>query len=114
MKLLSGVDLIYLPKFKKSVNSGGENFLRRVFLEKELTKPFEIQHLAGIFAVKEAVTKALSLPTDSWHNIEVSYSENGAPKATILHTDYDFESISLSISHDKDYVFAQFIAILKK
>lgn len=135
MKILSGVDLVYLPKFKKSLKSGGENFLRRVYLENELSHlggglkhlRGEIEHLAGIFAAKEAITKALSLPPDSWHDIQISHQKNGSPQvqlptsslreASHLPVPSEVEesllTSSLSISHDGNYVIAQFVAILK-
>lgn len=110
-----GIDLIYLPRFKTSLQQGGEIFLRRVFLEKELTHlGGEISHLAGIFAAKEAVVKALSLKVGSWHNIHVDYKLSGAPQVEILNHKSLIINHSLSISHDGNYVIAQFIAILKK
>ena len=114
MKIVTGVDLVYIPRFKKSLRSGGENFLRRVFLEAELTHPGGgITHLAGIFAAKEAIIKTLSLPVDSFHDIKVVNKPSGAPTVEITNYKLPITNYSLSISHDGDYVIAQFIAILK-
>jgi len=117
MIIKCGVDLIYLPRFKTSLKRGGENFLRRVYLEQEI-KHFggesEILHLAGIFAAKEAVMKALSLPTNSWHDIYITYKLDGQPQAEIINHKSLIINHSLSISHDGNYCFAQFIAMLKK
>ena len=114
MKLKTGIDLVYLPRFKRSLQNGGENFLKRVFLETELAHPgSKAEHLAGIFAAKEAVMKALSLPTDSWHDIEIKYRSTGAPKLEIRGLKLEIRNSSLSISHDGKYVIAQFVAILK-
>jgi len=115
MIIKAGVDLIYLPRFKRSLKRGGENFLRRVFLEKEISHlRGETEHLAGIFAAKEAVIKALSLPTDSWHDIHVVYKPNGAPQVQISNFEFQISNSSLSISHNGSYVIAQFIAMLKE
>ena len=111
MRIVTGVDLIYLPRFKKAAKFGGENFLRRVFLESELKG--NNQHLAGIFAAKEAVMKALDLPKASWHNIQIIYKESGAPEAKIVNYPVSIITSSLSISHDGNYVIAQFVSILK-
>ena len=112
MIIKCGVDLVYLPRFKKSLKSGGENFLRRVYHEQELKKTDTV-HLAGIFAAKEAVIKALSLPIDSWHDIQIAYKSNSAPQAQISNFKFQISNSSLSISHDYNYVIAQFVAICK-
>ncbi|MBI2040309.1 holo-ACP synthase [Candidatus Microgenomates bacterium] len=118
MKILTGVDLIYLPRFKNALKNGGENFLRRVFLAKELENQ-QLEHLAGIFAAKEAAIKALSLPPNSWHNIQITHQPDGAPQAKIFNFlasrrsgQFSIFNSSLSISHDGNYVIAQFVAIL--
>ena len=128
MIIRCGVDLVYLPRFKKSLKRGGENFLRRVYHEQELKHlrggvslqsnathlGGETKHLAGIFAAKEAVIKALFLPTGSWHNILITYKRNGQPQIEILNHKSSIINRSLSISHDGNYIIAQFIALLKK
>lgn len=82
----------------------------RVFLKDELADS-NLERLAGILAAKEAVMKALSLPTNSWHDIQVTHNLDGAPKVAIFNR--DTVSHSLSVSHDNDYVIAQFVGILK-
>ena len=137
MIIKDGVDLVYLPRFKKSLKRGGEKFLQRVFTERELihlrggvapqsnaagtfdVPPVahlegETAHLAGIFAAKEAIIKALSLPNDSWHDIYIIYKQNGQPQAEIINHKSLITNHSLSISHDGNYTIAQFVAILKK
>lgn len=114
MQIKTGIDLIYLPKFIKSLKNGGENFLKRVFTSEELGRhPKGVQHLAGIFAAKEAVIKAISLPKDSWHEIEIKNLPSGAPEVKIVNSQLSILSCSLSISHDGDYIIAQFVCILK-
>lgn len=120
MIIRSGVDLVYLPRFKRSLKRGGENFLRRIYHQQELIKTSP-PHLAGIFAAKEATIKALSLPNDSWHDIRVIYTPDGAPLVEIINPPSGEAShklliinYSLSISHDGNYVIAQFIAMLKE
>ena len=115
MKIVTGIDLVYLPRFKRSAKFGGENFLKRVFHEQEFKHlPSENrEHLAGIFAAKEAVIKALSLPTDSWHDIKITNIPSGVPKVTVDNQQLTIVHSSLSISHDGNYVIAQFVATLK-
>ncbi len=110
MKIACGVDLVYLPRFKISLKRGGENFLRRIYHEQEL-KSLDIPHLAGIFAAKEAVIKALSLPIDSWHDIKIIKNSKGRPDVKLSTLNSQLTTHSLSISHDHNYVIAQFTAI---
>lgn len=115
MKIVTGIDLVYIPRFKRSLKNGGENFLKRVFHEQEFKHlPSEnIEHLAGIFAGKEAVIKALSLPTDSWHDIQITNNSSGLPKVKITNYQLLITNYSLSISHDGNYVIAQFVGIVE-
>jgi phosphopantetheine--protein transferase-like protein len=112
MIIKCGVDLVYLPRFKKSLKKGGENFLRRVYRKEELKKN-NPEHLAGIFAAKEAVIKALSLPVDSWQDILITYKRSGTPEVKFLNHKSLILNHSLSISHDGNYVIAYFVAIMK-
>jgi phosphopantetheine--protein transferase-like protein len=101
-----GIDLVFIPDFKKRVARGGAGFLKRIFLESEL-KNTEVTHLAGVFAAKEVVMKALGIKAGDWHKIEVSYDKNGKPKARILGK--KVKNCDLSISHAGDYAVAVFV-----
>jgi len=122
MGIKTGIDLVYLPRFKKALKKGGEKFLRRIYLEKELghleggpgLPRGEIEHLAGIFAAKEAVIKALGLPVGSWHDIHIGRKSKGAPTVVISNFELRTSNFSLSIAHDGDYVIAMFVAVIKK
>lgn len=115
MRIASGVDIVYLPRFQKSLKNGGQNFLERVFHETELAHlGGGMQHLAGIFAAKEAIMKALGLDSGSWLDIRIDYKKNGVPKAQIYNLQITIDNYSLSISHDGSYVIAQFVGILKR
>ncbi len=86
--------------------------MQRVYLSSEL-KDKRVTHLAGIFAAKEAVIKALGLPSDSWHSIQVSHNLNGAPKVAIHYSRFTIHDSSLSISHDGNYAIAHFTALIQ-
>lgn len=111
MKIVTGIDLVYIPRFIAVLKSG-EKFLQRVYLREELSNQ-RIEHLAGIFAAKEAVMKALDLSKNSWHSIIIKNKQNGAPFVEIRDYKGKIESSSLSIAHDRVYVIAQFVALLK-
>jgi len=89
-----------------------EDIVHKVFNLSEIEN-FEVKHLAGIFAVKEAVLKTLNIyPIPSMQNITVISADNGRPYVELSNdispkTSY---TLDVSISHDGDYAFA--VAIL--
>lgn len=111
MKIVTGIDLVYIPRFRAVLKQDGEKFLQRVYLREELSDQ-GVQHLAGIFAAKEAIMKALDLSKNSWHSIIIKNKQNGAPFVEIGDYEGKIKSSSLSIAHDKAYVIAQFVALL--
>lgn len=113
MLIKTGLDLVYLPRFRKSLKSGGASFLQRVYVPQEL-KDKGATRLAGIFAAKEAVIKALGLPPDSWHSIHIAHDKSGTPKVAIHYSRFTIHDSSLSISHDGNYVVACFTVLSKK
>ena len=101
-----GVDLVFIPDFKKRAQRGKKGFLKKIFLEGEL-KNTEVSHLAGVFAAKEAVLKASGLPVGRWHEIEIDYQESGKPKVRV--SGKEIKNGDLSISHVGDYAVAVFV-----
>ena len=75
MQVRVGADLVYLPRFR---NVWGK-IQDEVFSPYELKclKNSEIERIAGVFAAKEAVIKALDLKAGSWLSIEVSNLKSG-------------------------------------
>ena len=111
MKIATGVDLVYIPRFRAALKRGGEKFLQKIYLREELSDQ-RVEHLAGIFAAKEAVMKAFELSKDSWHSIIIKNKQNGAPFVEIrAYKGNKIASSSLSIAHERMYVFAQFVAL---
>ena len=88
MVLAVGVDLVEIAALKRAAARHGERFLRRVFTPGELRyargKRTMFQHLAGRFAVKEAVLKALGdwkgKVTLPMRDIEVVKDATGKPR----------------------------------
>lgn len=98
-----GCDIVKVSRIEKLMKS--EDALKRVFHTSELQR-FEAEHLAGIFAAKEAAIKALGLSADSWLELEVSSEKSGKP--AIAYTSFNFEKMEMavSISHEKEYAAA--------
>ena len=105
-----GTDLVRISRFE----SRTDHFLRRSFTEQEISlSGGRAQSLAGRWAVKESVLKALgvgmALP---FTDIEVRSDDLGRPVldltgvAAARASDLGIEQWSVSISHDGEYVIA--------
>ena len=112
-----GNDVLYLPDFKKSLNP---SFIRRVYTEEEkkYIQSFSEPNLryASTFSAKEAIYKAVKQFDTSiklpWKKIAISREKiQGKPHVDILLEGRQFD-VSLSISHDGDYVWA--VALVKE
>ena len=114
--ITNGVDIISIERISNSLKRSGDAFLKRVCTEKEaalMGKGTEIRRsecLAGRFAAKEAVSKALGTGFGtlgiSLTDMEILRNGSGAPyvnlngQALALYTGRGGKNISISISHD--------------
>src|SRR5690349_2300403 len=106
-----GVDVIEIGRVKDSVERFGERFLDRVYTEAEQAYcRGRAAQLAGRFAAKEAISKALGtgIRRIHWRNIEILPDRAGAPRVT-LHgpaqarfAALGLEDMQVSISHSRD------------
>ena len=109
----TGVDLVAIGSFERSLRRGGEPFRRRLFHPTE-TKGASLERLAGIFAAKEAAFKALELPAGNWHVVEISHRPDGRPCLRFASA-YDasrIASLDVSITHCDAYAFASVVALI--
>ena len=82
-----GVDMIEVERIARAMRRHGERFGRRFFTEQERAYcAGRVECLAGRFAVKEAVAKALGpgIGDVSWTEIEVVCDGRGKPEL-VLH-----------------------------
>lgn len=112
----TGIDITEVRRIKQAVEKWGDSFLNRVFTQKELlnaqSRGSLYQYLAGRFAAKEAVFKAMGDKTLGWKDIQILNKPDGKPYCTILNNNKMESEILLSISHVKYYAVAN--AIIKK
>ena len=117
--LSTGVDIIEIPRIKKTLDRYGERFLKRIFTPDEIAYcRGRSPNLAGRFAAKEATMKALGTGVRGvgWKDIEVIRAESGAPsvklhgrakaRAEMLRV----SDLSLSISHSREVAVAFVVA----
>lgn len=119
MQLATGVDLIEISRIAASVERFGNRFLSRVYTPAEVTIcRGRAQSLAGRFAAKEAVSKALGvgIRTLRWRDIEILRDPRGKPlvrlhgKAATVATRQGFSNFEVSITHSRTQAMAMVIA----
>jgi holo-[acyl-carrier protein] synthase len=114
-RIFTGVDLVEIDRLAEMTPPIRARFLKRIYTGREL----EIcgdndSSLAGRFAAKEAVAKALGcgIGPISWQEIEILRAENGAPtlnlhgKAQDISLQLGIEDWSISISHSQTHAMA--------
>lgn len=88
--LAHGIDLVAIDRIGRMAEEHGPRFLERVFTDLErhsaAQRKKSEEHLAGRFAVKEAVLKALGTGWGrgvAWTDVETVNSETGAPEVRL-------------------------------
>jgi holo-[acyl-carrier protein] synthase len=113
MILGTGVDIIEVRRLRQAVEKWGQDFLSRVFTSEELinakTRGSLYQHLAGRFAAKEAVFKALGNKGLNWKDVEILNDQDGKPHCLVLNQKVKKLAVHISISHIKNYAVANAI-----
>lgn len=95
-----GIDMIEVERIRKVYEKHGERFLARVFTQNEVQQcRGKITRLAGRFAAKEAISKALGtgMRGVKWHEMEIVQLRSGRPSVR-LHGFAKQRSIQLGLS----------------
>ncbi len=119
MILGTGVDIIEIDRVEKAAQR--EGFVKKIFSAEEIAywegKNRAAQTLAGAFAAKEAVSKALGTGFGRirWTEVEILHAQNGAPyvrltgEAFLRLRELRGANVYISVSHCKAYAVAQAI-----
>jgi holo-[acyl-carrier protein] synthase len=112
-----GTDIIEIDRIQEALDKYGMRFLNKMFTEAEqaycLKHSQPARHLAGRFAAKEAVVKALGSGFRdgiSFLDIEVVNDEQGKPHVRFS-PKLQHYTVLLSISHCKQYATATAILV---
>ena len=107
-----GTDLVAVERIARAKESFGERFLKRFLLPEEYERSRSAASLAGRWAAKEAVAKALGCGIGaelSFHDILLRHDAKGAPFFTLSEKAsrrFAVRESSLSISHDGGFAMA--------
>lgn len=114
LRVRTGVDLVVQERFREAWLSGGAAFERRLFQPSELLDR-RLETLAGVFAIKEAVAKALDLPAGAWLDVEVAHTVSGKPQVRLsAAVSAGVRSCDVSLSHAGGYVVATCVALCEE
>lgn len=117
MILGTGVDITEVNRLRKAVEKWGDSFLERIFSKEELehakTRGSLFQHLAGRFAAKEAIFKALGDTQLNWKDVRILNDKDGKPYCIITKKSAKNVEVHLSISHVKNYAVANAVVTEK-
>ena len=108
-----GTDIVQIQRIETAVEKFGEKFLRRFLSEEEIaTLGHKPESLAGYWAAKEAIAKALGTGIGAevgFHDIHLDKDPRGAPHFALsaqVRKAFRVEGGSLSISHDGGFAIA--------
>jgi holo-[acyl-carrier protein] synthase len=106
-----GIDLVEVERIRHAMKN--PRFVYRVLTDAEREYCTTATKVAGRWAAKEAIYKAVGLPL-CWHDIEIVNDPFGAPSVKILSNQWDGKRLRLnvSISHEKNHAIA--VAVLER
>lgn len=113
----TGVDMVDVVRFEKAAASGHERLLSRLFRPDEAPSLSTPREMAMVFAIKEAVSKALGTGIAlgvSWHDIQVVPASGGGHRVLLHGTAADLARPgSFHVSADSTDSLAVAFAILE-
>ena len=112
-----GTDITVVSRIENSINKFGDKFLSKFLSEEEQKRTKRVESIAGYWAAKEAIAKALGCGIGAelgFHDILLYKDEKNAPyfklsdKAQKLH---NIKNASLSIAHDGGFAIAVVVIV---
>jgi holo-[acyl-carrier protein] synthase len=113
-----GTDIIAINRLEKSIDKFGDRFKEKFLTPLEIENTKKIESLAGLWASKEAISKALGcgICKDlTFQDIIITKDSRGKPSFTLSDKSqniFKIKSSSLSISHDGGFAIAVVIISL--
>jgi len=107
-----GTDIIQISRVDTLLKKYGDSFKERFLHPQEISILKKTESIAGFWAAKEAISKALECGIGSklsFHDIIISKNQRGAPAFTLTkeaQKRHNIKTSSLSISHDGGFAIA--------
>lgn len=121
----TGVDIVKVDRIEKILENKRKSFCRRIFTKDEINyiekRNYNIKTVSGLFAAKEAVSKAIGtgIGQIGWKDIEIIHNSKGKPIVKLSSkgwnkiTNFKINTFDISISHEEEYAIAFVIGYYK-
>ena len=113
-----GIDIVSIQRIEKSIEKFGDKFKYRFMTKTEIQNTTKISSIAGIWASKEAFSKAIGtgIGADfSFLDIEIIKNKKNKPLINILNPSLkqklSNKNIDISITHDGGFAIAAVIIL---
>ncbi len=112
-----GIDIIAIKRIERLYQRFGHKGLERFLLDEEIEQACKIETIAGYWAAKEAIAKALKCGIGkelSFKDILIYKEPSGAPNFRLLNdkeSHFHILDRSLSITHDGGFAIAAAIIL---
>ncbi|HEO98254.1 MAG: holo-ACP synthase [Campylobacterales bacterium] len=107
-----GTDIIQIERVRKMIEKYGVKFQERFLSDSEIDTSRRVESVAGLWAAKEAIAKALGCGIGaelSFHDIIIYKDPKGAPHFRLspqAQARHQIKNSSLSISHDGGFAIS--------
>ncbi|MDM5272049.1 holo-ACP synthase [Sulfurovum sp. zt1-1] len=107
-----GTDIIQIERVRKMVEKYGIKFQERFLTDSEIDESRKVESIAGLWAAKEAIAKALGCGIGAelaFHDIIIYKDQKGAPHFKLspqAQARHQIKNSSLSISHDGGFAIS--------
>jgi holo-[acyl-carrier protein] synthase len=109
---LVGIDITVIARIEKMIERFGDKALTKFLLPKEILLVKSPATAAGLWAAKEAASKAIGTgigKSCGFKDIKIKKDKNGAPKLKYkkhLRKKFNIKNSNLSITHDGGFAIA--------
>ncbi len=113
-----GIDMVKIERIEGLIDRFGQKGLKRFMNPQEMESFIKPRSIAGIWAAKEAIAKALGTGIGkelAFHDIVIRKDPKGAPLATLEPSKmerFGVRQIAISITHDGGFAIA--VAFLER
>ena len=106
-----GIDIVEVARIEKAMRD--DRFVRKILTEREEAYCNSAMKVAGRWAAKEAIIKAVGVPI-MMRNIEIWNDQLGQPHVTIHDVNFDGKRLKIfvSITHEKKHAAA--VAVVER
>jgi holo-[acyl-carrier protein] synthase len=106
-----GIDLVEIARIERALRH--PKFIHRVLTPREIEFCTTPARIAGRWAAKEAIAKAVGVPL-TWQQVEILPNELGIPSANITSPHFDRGRLRLLVSITHERTHASAVAILER